>query len=244
MYTNKPNILDSSATHHFTPITNTTVHNRQHISNGPTVRVATGETTTPKYTTTLPLHNKLSKNAKHTFVLDALPAQTLISLGQLCDDNCIAIFTKYDLQIIKEGQVLIQGKRNKTSGLWQINNQQQPETNNYKEQPETNNYKEHEAYGIINSRTTKQQLAKYHHACAFSPAISTWTKAIKKGHFATWPGLTEELVQKYYTPDDEISLGHMKAKKRSSNRAPQRSVSDPDPFLPDLEPWSMLKLLD
>jgi len=180
VYTNKPNILDSAATHHFVPITNTTVHTRQHISNGPTVRVATGETTTPKYTTTLPLHNKLSTNAKHTFVLDALPAGTLISLRQLCDDDCIAIFTKYDVQIIKVGQVLIQGKRNKTSGLWQINNQQQPEANNYKE---------HEAYGIINSRTTKQQFAKYHHACAFSPAISTWTKVIKKGHFAKWPGL-------------------------------------------------------
>jgi len=45
-----------------------------------------------------------------------------------------------------------------------------------------------------------------------------------------------EFVQKYYTPDDEISLGHMKAKNRSSNRAPQRTVSDADPFLPDLEP--------
>ena len=119
------------------------------------------------------------------------------------------------------------GKRSKTSGLLQINNQQQPEANNFKE---------HEAYGIINSRTTKQRLAQYHHACAFSPAISTWTKAIKKGHFATWPGLTEEVVQKYYTPDDEISLGYMKAKKRSSNRTPQRTVSDPDPYLPDLEP--------
>jgi len=53
---------------------------------------------------------------------------------------------------------------------------------------------------------------------------------------ATWPGLTEELAQKYYTPDDEISIGRMKAKKRSSKRVPQRTVSDPDPFLPDLEP--------
>ena len=177
-----------------------------------------------------------STNSKHTFVLDALPAGTLISLGQLCDDGCIATFTKYDVQIKKEGQVLIQGKRNKTSRLWQINNQQQPEANNYKEQPETNNYKEHEAYGIINSRTTKQTFAKYRHACALSPVISTWTKAIKKGHFATWSGLIEELVQKYYNPNDEISMGHMKAKKWSSKRAPQRTVSDPDPFLPDLEP--------
>jgi len=35
---------------------------------------------------------------------------------------------------------------------------------NNQQQPETNNYKEHEAHGTINSRTTKQQLAKYHHA--------------------------------------------------------------------------------
>jgi len=30
-------------------------------------------------------------------------------------------------------------------------------------------------------------------------------------------------------------MGHIKAKKRSSKRAPQKSVSEPAPFIPELE---------
>jgi hypothetical protein len=62
---------------------------------------------------------KLSSPAQTAFVLDNLKTGTLISLAQLCDDDCIAIFTKYDVQIVKDNQVIIKGQR-MPNGLWSI----------------------------------------------------------------------------------------------------------------------------
>ena len=44
---------------------------------------------------------------------------------------------------------------------------------------------------------TKADMVQYLHRCAFSPVVHTWTKAIDAGYFATWPGLTYELVRKH-----------------------------------------------
>ena len=41
------------------------------------------------------------------------------------------------------------------------------------------------------------QLVQYLHACCFSPVPSTFKKAIKKGFLKSFPGLTEELIEKY-----------------------------------------------
>jgi hypothetical protein len=58
----------------------------------------------------LSLSDRLSTPAQAAFVLDDLKTGTLISLAQLCDDDCIAIFTKYDVQIVKDDQVIIKGQ--------------------------------------------------------------------------------------------------------------------------------------
>jgi hypothetical protein len=44
---------------------------------------------------------------------------------------------------------------------------------------------------------TKVQLIDFLHRACFSPPISTWTQAIEKNFFATWPGLTANAVRKY-----------------------------------------------
>lgn len=196
------------------------------IEKPPTVRVATGQITQPKHAITLPLPSTLKPEAKKAFVLDQLPAGTLLSLGQLCDDDCIAVFTKYDVQILKEGQIIIKGKRT-PSGLWTA-------ATTCAERQETQ--PDQQVNGIVTAKQTKQELARYLHACAFSPTVSTWKKAITKGHFASWPGLTEELITKHFAPTDANSLGHMKAKKRSTKRTnPNATPPAPDPFIPNLD---------
>ena len=47
------------------------------------------------------------------------------------------------------------------------------------------------------------------HACAFSPVKSTWLKAIKRGFFITWPGLTVHAVEKYLGKIDATVKGHL-----------------------------------
>ena len=45
----------------------------------------------------LPLHHSLSATAKTAHVLDGMTNSSLISIGQLCDDDCVAILDKQRL---------------------------------------------------------------------------------------------------------------------------------------------------
>ena len=46
-----------------------------------------------------------------------LTNSSLLSVGQLCDNDCVAIFTKREMFIRKDGRVILQGKRNFIDGL-------------------------------------------------------------------------------------------------------------------------------
>ena len=67
----------------------------------------------------LPLQG-LSSAAKEVQILPYLTNTSLLSIGQLCNDNCIAIFTNTDMLILKQGQVILRGKHNFVDGLWDV----------------------------------------------------------------------------------------------------------------------------
>jgi hypothetical protein len=52
---------------------------------------------------TIPLAAALSKQAQAGHIFDGLQG-SLISIGQLCDDDCVALFSKYHVDIIKDGK--------------------------------------------------------------------------------------------------------------------------------------------
>jgi hypothetical protein len=58
--------------------------------------------------------------AKTAHVLDGMTNSLLISIGQLCDDDCGAILDKQRLQVFKNSKCILMGPRNKTDGLWDI----------------------------------------------------------------------------------------------------------------------------
>ena len=55
------------------------------------------------------------------------------------------------------------------------------------------------------SRTTA--VIRYHHATAGYPTKETWFKAIEKGKYNSWPGLTVELDRKHCPDAYEIITG-------------------------------------
>ena len=65
------------------------------------------------------------------------------------------------------------------------------------------------AYNLHRIRS-KAVLVDYLHWAAGYPPKKTWLAAIKQGFYATWPGLTEELIRKHL-PDvsEETAAGHM-----------------------------------
>ena len=127
----------------------------------------------------LPLPTLLSPTARLGHVFNGLTNSSLLSIGQLFDDDCVAVFDKKHLKVLKNQQLVLQGNRNLTDGLWDV-----PMPVQYPTFQPTINV-------IIKRNQTKIQLAEYLHKFSFSPAISTFLKAIKKGHFITWPGINK-----------------------------------------------------
>ena len=197
------------------------------LSNGPRVLSASGDVMSSTVRGILPLSPLLSPTAQSAFVLDDLRTGTLVSLAQLCDDDCIAIFSRYDVKILKHNNVLITGLRT-PNGLWSI----------------PLHVPVHQANGILRLDSSREQLAVYHHTTLGSPAPSTLLRAIRRGHLTTFPGLTTHLISKHLPKSIATTLGHQdqEAKNIRSTRPlsqPTDSVSEPnDDVAPFLEPRS------
>jgi hypothetical protein len=92
---NTTGLLDSAATTHYGD-----QDAEQHCVNvsptttGPSVQVANGHIIEPNKRVTIPLAPELSTHAKIGHLFNDLQSGTLISLGQLCDDECVALSTK------------------------------------------------------------------------------------------------------------------------------------------------------
>ena len=78
------------------------------------------------------------------------------------------------MNIFKNKQSVLQGKRNKTDALWGV-----PLTPMI-----TNN--EYSINFIVHKNKSELELAQYLHACARSLVISTFQKAINNENFITW----------------------------------------------------------
>ena len=138
------------------------------------VRVANGANIESSTRATIPLAAELSSAGQVDHIFDDLKSGSLISIGQLCNDDCIALFTKYHVDIIKHHKVIIQGKRNPTNGLWNIPlspPSQAASSPRSPSQPTTG--RTHHANGAIRNAKTKKYLAVFLHGCAFSPLPST-----------------------------------------------------------------------
>ena len=58
------------------------------------------------------------------------------------------------------------------------------------------------------------------------PNKSTLIKAVKKGHLATWPGLTVKRIQKYITADIINAKGHMHMKRQVKYKDKKKEHKD------------------
>ena len=150
-------------------------------------------------------------------------------MGQLCDDHCIAIFDEKKLHIYKKDDIIIQttkdplltGLRNHIDGLWDV-----PFLQHDLKQLSTKsnlqlNY-------IIRKDKSKLELARYLHACAFSPVLSTFTKAIKRGNFVTWPGIEDLNFEKMLGAVKESEQDHLdQERKHLQSTSISKTTSSP-----------------
>ena len=89
------------------------------INNGPQAILPDLTTIQSTKEGTLPIKS-LSSTATQSLVYPRLQNSSLLSIGQLCDDDCLAIFDKEHLHVIKDDQVILKGFRNDKDKLWHI----------------------------------------------------------------------------------------------------------------------------
>jgi hypothetical protein len=118
-------------------------------------------------------------------------------------------------------QILIR-PRDLSTGLWCINLRQ---NNNHKPKPMANN-----VYELCNTGA----LVHYLHKALFSPTKSAMLQAVKDGHLITWPGLTEDAINKHLKLTPATVMGHLNQRRqniRSTSKATIEKQPTPDTYL-------------
>jgi hypothetical protein len=137
---------------------------------------------------------------------------SLLSVGQLCDEGYIVTFKKTSVTICdSEKAPILSGPRHLHTGLWHINLK---ETNNHIPEPIANN-----VYKFLSTGS----LVHYLHKVLFSPTKSAVIQAVKDGHLIMWPGLTEDSINKHLQLTPATAMGHMNQRRqniRSTSKAP------------------------
>ena len=129
---------------------------------------------------------------------------SLVSIGVLCDHNCTATFGKHAVTIHHHNQPILTGPR-LPNGLWSL--------------PLPHDRTKHHAYTLFTPKT-QQQPVQWLQAAAFSPSPSTFLDAIQHNFFATWPGLTTNIVRRHLTQTDATVKGHLDQQRHRKRKHP------------------------
>ena len=210
---------DTGASSHYLRTTDSNVLNDIRITPvGPVVTLPDLSNIQAKAEGQLQLHPCLSKKATTAHVFDELTNTSLLSVGQLCDDDCTAIFDKAAMKIIKNGMTIITGKRNTADGLWDI------------ELPLTPLTTVAVANAIIKKSTSHAELADYLYACCGCPPLRTFLRAIKNGNMITWPGIHDINFNKHLTKSIASAKGHLNQERKNlQTTKPVADSSSPSP---------------
>ena len=196
--------LDSGASKHFFKTSHLQfLRNVQPLEDGPIAFLPNNTTVKATHKGTFNLHDSISDRASEVLVFPHLTNESLISIGQLCDDNCIVIFTKTKFYVTKNGKFLFQGLRNTKDNLWDLNSHPTQHTKN-----ESMNY-------IVTKNKTKLELARYYHAALFSPSFSTLSKAIRNGNLISWPGIDNLNFADLLGTSLATELGHLDQERKN-----------------------------
>jgi hypothetical protein len=150
--------------------------------------------------------------ARQAHLFPDLSNSALLSISQVCDHGFEARFNSKTVRIMHDDTVIFAGLVRLLH--WPLANL--PTTKHLAAhyiplvpqldyQPTANN---------VHELTVKLDIVTYLHRACFSPVPSSWLKAIDAGHFATWPGLTIDLVRKHLAKSVATSKDHMRQERQ------------------------------
>ena len=137
--------------------------------------------------------------ARKVHIFRDLQCDTLLSVGVLCDAGLIATLTAEDVKFYYGPHLVLQGKRNKFTKLWDLNISADSQPN----VPPGLGV----AAATIQFQTQRQAITWYH-ACFGYPVMSTFHNATR----ANWipvPGLTAKAIRNHCPRPIATSKGHL-----------------------------------
>ena len=201
-----------------------------------------------KITVTLPNGNKitsthigylniknLSKIARKVHLFPNLKG-SLLSFGQICDDNCQVVLDNISAKVLKNNAIILTGTRSSSNGLWYMNlndnnispsikiNDQNINTviskNSDTILPSSTNMSETVSSRSVNFTSSKHFIPKiisksiknmyaYFHAAMGCPPLTSFINALKR-KYIIFPNIIHKNVNKYLSDIPETSKGHMK----------------------------------
>jgi hypothetical protein len=168
-----------------------------------------GSTTIQSSHTCNLLLTHLPPQARQAHILPGLVHNSLMSVGQLCDNGCIVTFTHDQVTVTKNKKCVMHGSK---SLLWRVNLKQKSEI--------------HEILcNHAHDNNNQKYLINYLHAECFSPVKSTWITAIKNGNFLSWPGLTEHAVEKHLSKSTATTKGHLNQRRQNARTTQIKTTS-------------------
>jgi hypothetical protein len=213
-------ILDSGTTGHYLLLT-APCHNKQPVTHPLQVKLPNGHTIDSTHTCELNLPG-LPLQARKAHLFPALAGHSLLSVGQLCDQGWDVTFVTNSVLVTHNKRTLLTGHRD-TNGLWAV------------PLPEPTYSANAVAFNVPASANLRE-LIQYLHACCFSPSEATWIYAIRNGHFATWPALTVEAVNKFLPPTSTATpLGHLNQKRKNLHSTQPKATMNHKPLLAPLD---------
>jgi hypothetical protein len=167
------------------------------------VRLPDGATMESSHTADLDIP-ELNAAASKAHVFPGRDHHSLLSVGQLCA-KCYKVTFRRDTVTIcnSDNAKLLSGPQDDTTGLWCINLKQ---TVKHIPDPIANNVYELRSTGA---------LVHYLHKALFSPTKAAMLQAVKDGHLITWPGLTEDAINKYLKLTPATDMGHMNRRRQN-----------------------------
>jgi hypothetical protein len=140
----------------------------------------------------------LSKSASIAHIFTGMANHSLLSVGQLCNEgysvtfkiDAVTIYNPRDVQILK-------GARDVDTGLWRINLRREHQQHS------------HEVANNIYELSNTGALVHYLHKAMLSPTKSALLQAVKNDHLITWPGLTEQAINKNLRLTPATAIGHL-----------------------------------
>jgi hypothetical protein len=183
------------------------------------VRLPIGATMESSHTVDLDIPGLRTASSK-SHVFPGMAHHSLLSVGHLCDEGYIVTFQQDTVTICNsDNSKLLNGPRDVTTGLWRINLKQ---TNKQIPEPIANS-----VYELRNTGALIHYLQK----ALFRPTKAAMLQAVKDGHLITWPGLTEDAINKYLKLTPATAMGHMNQRRqniRSTSRASIEKQQPPD----------------